>query len=131
MPMFGRKTSNLWKLHYFMAKKVNRMSFFSIFSRKYRCCVMPIFDQKYAYSLKKKHSALKPISCQKTSFLSKTVLSCHLVSIFHENSLPSSPYLVKNINSVKTSVYFGSDKAIGCPFPGFSFKTNGFYTHIL
>ena len=71
MPIFGRKTSIMWKLHYFNDKEYQYDTlFFQIFQDKMPI-VMPIF---------KKRSALKPIFYQKTSILSKnyTLMPCFL-----------------------------------------------------
>ena len=45
---------------------------------------------------------------------SKTQCS-HLI-FFNEKPLLPCPYLVKNVNSVKTTLYYGPKKSIGYPF---------------
>ena len=62
------------------AKKVNRMPFFSDFSRKNYCSYVNFFK------------------------------------IFIKNPLLSCPYLIKNVNSIKTTLYYEPKKSIGCPF---------------
>ena len=78
MPSLRRKTSILLKLHYFNGQEVNRMPFFSDSSRINRshCSQAHIFSKKGLFS---------QINC----------LSCHFISIFHQNPLLSSRYLVK------------------------------------
>ena len=81
--------------------------FFPIYQEKMPI-VMPIF---------KKHSALKPIFCQKNVHSLKKLYSHVILSqFFMKHALPSSPNLVnRTVNYVKTAVYFESDKSIGCP----------------
>ena len=60
------------------AKKVNRMPFFSDFSRKNHCSHAHILSKKRPFS--KKHTSPMPIFCQKTSILTKSL--CSHVIIF-------------------------------------------------
>ena len=49
--------------------------------------------------------------------LKNTVLSCHYFQIFHEKPNSVSPIFVqKNVNSVITTLQYGTKKSIGCPF---------------
>ena len=64
-------------------KKVNRMPFFSDFSRKNHLSHAHIWSKKRPFS--KKHNALMPTFCPKNVYsLNNTVLSCHFFIIFHE-----------------------------------------------
>ena len=59
-----------------------------------------------------------PIFCQKNVQSHKnTLLSYNIFRISIKNSLLPCPYLVKKkVNSVKTTLYYGRKKSIGCPF---------------
>ena len=58
-----------------------------------------------------------PIFCQKIHSLKNTALSCHFFQIFHEKPPAVMPIFgQKNVNSVKTTLYYGPKKSIGCPF---------------
>ena len=78
--------------------------------------LMPIFIQKYVYSLKK-HTALMPILVKKTYILSKTQCS-HVLFFFNffmKNSCCRAHDWSKNVNFVKTTLFWAK-KGIGCPF---------------
>ena len=117
MPIFGQKTSILSKLQYFMSHK-SQCPFFPIFHEKV-AALIPIFYQKYVYSLKIKNKLLSsPCFVKKTSIHSKTLCS-HVIcfQVFYEK--PPAAKLIfgqKNVNSVKITLYFGSKKSIGCPY---------------
>ena len=46
------------------------------------------------------------------------MLSCHFFffKIFHTKPQLSRPYLVENVSSVKTTLFYGPKKSIRCPF---------------
>ena len=51
------------------------------------------------------------------SILSETLCSyVNFVKIFIKNPLLSCPYLIKNVNSIKTTLYYEPKKSIWCPF---------------
>ena len=55
------------------------------------------------------------------------VISYHFFKFFMKNPLLSYPYLVKKNYSVKTTLYYGPKKSIGCPyFPIFQEKIIAF-----
>ena len=61
-----------------------------------------------------------PVFVEKTSNLSK-ILCSHVIffsNLKWKTPLLSCPYHIwsKNVNSVKTDLYYGSKKLIGCPF---------------
>ena len=75
MPIFGQKTSILFKLHYFVVIKVNRMLFlFRFFTKK------SLLSWKYfiknTYILKKTQCSHAHISQKNVHSLKNTVLSC-------------------------------------------------------
>ena len=77
---------------------------------------MPIYFQKKNVNFLKK-TALMPIFCRKNvhSFRNN-VLLCQFFQNFHQKPLLSCPYLIKNVNSIKTTLYYEPKKSIGCPF---------------
>ena len=97
-------------------KNVNKMHFFPIYHEKISA-PMPIFCQKKT-SILYKHNAFMPIFCQQNVHSFKnTLLSCHIFQIFHLT--PPHVILIfgqKNVNSVKTTLYYGPKKSIRCPF---------------
>ena len=51
------------------------------------------------------------------SILSETLCSyVNFFKIFIKNPLLSCPYLIKNVNSIKTTLYYEPKKSIWCPF---------------
>ena len=83
MPIFGEKTTNLSKLHYFMDQKSQQDAPFFRFFTKKLLLSCPYYVNKRPFS--KKHTALLAIFCQKNFHaLTNTVLSCHFFQIFHE-----------------------------------------------
>ena len=131
MPICGQKTSILSKQPILWAKKVNRMPFFSDFSRENRCSHAHILSKKLPFS--KKHAALMTIFCQKNVHSVKnTVLLCHFFQIFHEKPPAVMPTFGHNdVDSVKTTLYYGPKNSIGCLFSDFSRKNHCSNTHIL
>ena len=102
------------------SKKVNRMPFFPIFREKI-AALMPIFHQKYVYSLK---NTLKPIICRKNV---QSLKNCHLNSFFlkffMKNHLLASPYLVKRRQFCQNYMIFWIKKVNRYPaFPIFTEK---------
>ena len=76
-------------------------------------------------------------NCSDTYILSKNVyslenlvLSCHFSQIFSWKTPCSFPYLLKNINSVKTTQYYGPKKSIGYHFFWFFKKKSQLQSHI-
>ena len=110
----SKKRQNCQNYKILWAKKVNRMPFFPIFHEK-MTFLMPIFYQKNVYSLK--HTMLSsPHFVKKTSILSKTQCS-HVIffKFFMKNPQFHAHIWPNNFNSVKTTLYFGPKKIIGCP----------------
>ena len=92
------------------------MSFFSIFSRK-KYCLMPIyiFKNKNVHSLITHYSHANILS-KKRPFSQK---HCALMSIKKKSwKTPCCHAYIwsKNVNSVKTILYYGPKKSIECPF---------------
>ena len=87
-------------------KKVNKMVFYAILHEKINAR-MPIFYQKYVYSLKK-HTALKPIQCQNNFHsLNNIVFLFHFFLIFYEIATSVKPIIgQKIVNSGKTTLYY-------------------------
>ena len=99
-PIYGQKTSNLSKLHYFGPEKTIGCPSFLIFHGKIIALISTahIFSKNRPFS--KNHLFLCPYYVKKTSILTKTNCS-HIIfiKIFIKNSLRSYLYLVK-----KTSI---------------------------
>ena len=77
---------------------------------------MPIFYQKNVYSLKNTLLSY-PYQSKKRPFSQKqSALMCFFFKIFMKNSCCRAHDWSKNVNSVKTTLYFGSKESIGCPF---------------
>ena len=73
-----------------------------------------------------------PIFCQNNVHsLTNTVLSCIFFQIFHEKP-PAVMHIFgqNNVNSVKTTLYYGPKKSIGCPFFS-NFSRKNHCSHIL
>ena len=115
MPKFGPKKCKFCQ-HYtvYGPTKSIRCRFFHDFSRKNQCSHAHILSKKRKFS--KKHIALMPIFCQKTSILQKTRSSHVIFFIFFLNPMLSCQYLVKNVNSLKSKKYYWHKKSIGCLF---------------
>ena len=65
----------------------------------------------------KKHTAVKPIFCRKTSILSKTRCSHFICFKFSWKTPAVMPIFGhKSLNSVKTTLYYRPKKSIGYPF---------------
>ena len=85
--------------------------FCSAFSRKNHCSHENILSKIRIFS--KKHTALMPILVKKTSILSKTQCS-HVLFFFiffMKNSCCRANDWSKNVNFVKTTLYFGPKKS--------------------
>ena len=97
VPIFGQNASILPKLHYIMGYKSIRYPFFRFFTKKTMLSCTYFVKKR---PLSKKHDALMPIFCQKTSILSKT-LCFHVIFLicFMKNPLLPCPYFVQ-----KTSI---------------------------
>ena len=98
-------------------KKINRMSFFTIFSRK-NYCLMPIyiFKKKNVRSLKTHYSHDHFV--EKTSILSELrniVLLCQLKKTWKTPCCHAHIWS-KNVNSVKTTLYYEPKKSVWRPF---------------
>ena len=94
---------------------------------------MPIFYQKYVYSLKT-HCSHTHISQKNVHILKNTVLSCvfFFFKFFMKNSCCRAHDWSKNVDSVKTTLYSGPKKSIWCPFFLFLTKKNYCsFVHIL
>ena len=96
------------------AKKVNSMPLFSEFSRKNYC--------SYGHTLSKT-CILSPANSSNVHILLKMyILSKHgalmsfFFKIFHTKPQLSRPYLVENVSSAKTTLFYGPKKSIRCPF---------------
>ena len=116
MPIFGLKNVNSVKTAIqFWPKKVKRMPifYFSDFYEKNHCSHAP-FLWINVNSLK--NTALMPIFCQKTSISWKPSANMSFFSIFLWKTPCSFPYLLKNINSVKTTQYYDPKKLNRIPF---------------
>jgi len=116
MPIFGQKSEksvNFVKITLDYMPKKSMDALFSNFSQKITV-VTPIFWQK-TYILGKQ-TALMPIFSKKTLNFQKQGALITFFKIFHEKPLLSCPYLVKNVNFVKTTQYYGPKKLLGCPF---------------
>ena len=116
MPTFGQINVNSFNTTlYHGPKQTIRSPSFPIFHEKNNCSHAQILSKKPSFS--KKHNALIPIFYPKiVHSLKNTVLSCHFFNFFMKNHLLSCPYLVKNVNSVRTTLQDGPKKSIGCPF---------------
>ena len=129
MLIFYQKSKFCQTKRYYGPKKSIRCPFF---------CLSQINNRSHAHILQKKNvDSLKNtlLSClyfvKKTSFLSKALISdIILIKFFMEKALLSSPYSVKNRQSVKTRLYYGSNKAIECPFFPFFQEKNCSHAHI-
>ena len=121
-PCLVKKTSILSKLHYIMGQKSQQDALFFRFFTKKLLLSCPYYVNKRQFS--KKHTALLAIFCQKNFHaLTNTVLSCHFFQIFHEEHPTVMPVFgQKNVNSAKTTLYYGPTKSIGCPFFRFVMK---------
>ena len=103
------------------AQKVNRMPFIPIFTNKYQPSC-PHFLQNNVYYQKKKLLSC-PYFVKKTSILSKTVCSHVTFSIFLWKTPAVMPsFGQKNVNSVKTTLYYGTNKVYSMPFCWFFMK---------
>ena len=130
MPIFGQKTSILLKLHYFMVIKVNRMPFLFRFFTKILLLSCQYLSKLRLFS--KKHTALLPILVKKTSILSKTQCSHVLFLLFFmKNSCCRAHDWSKNVNFVKTTLYFGQKSHRMPFFFYFSRKNYCSYVNIL
>ena len=94
---------------------------------------MPIFYQKYVYSLKNAHCSQAHILLKKTCILQTTVLSCHFFSNFSWKTLCCQALVLsKNRQFCQNYIIFWAQKVNGrFLFSGFSRKNNCCYTHIL
>ena len=126
MPIFGQKNVNSIKnTLYYGPKKVNRMPFFPILNKKITA------QKQQVHSLKN-----TLLSCPyKRPFSQKHGALMSFLKIFHEKALAAMPILgQKNVISVKTTLYYGQKKSLGCSFfqkRPFSKKTNCSHVHIL
>ena len=111
---FSKRAPNI--KHFFnlfgWAKKVNMIPFFADLSRKNHFSHAHILSKKvhslkntllsWSYFVKKNDYALK-----------NTVLLCHFFQIFHEKPPAVMPIFgQKNVNSVKTTLYYGPKKSM-------------------
>ena len=104
-PYFVKKRQFCQNYTIFWVQKVNRMPFFSDFSKKNKCSYNHILSKRL---FSKIHVILMLIFCQKTSILTKTNCS-HIIFLktFIKYPLLSCPFFVKNnVNSVKTTLYY-------------------------
>ena len=82
---------------------------------------MPKSGQKNVNYVKTKlsYGPRKLIGCSFVRFfMKKPFFSCpFFVKLFMKNPILSCPYLVqKNVNSLNTTLYYGSKQSLGCPF---------------
>ena len=113
-PIFGKKTSVCQNYTIFWVKKVNRMPFFSDFSRKNNCSNAHILSKNRPFS--ENNLLLSPYYVKKRIFSQKPNCS-HIIIIKFFIKTPSVNAHIwsKNVNSVKNS-HYGPKKSIGCPF---------------
>ena len=116
MPIFGQKNVNSVKFTHYDHKSEEDVLFSDI-SRKKNCSNAHIFSKKKNVHSLKKHCFHAHILSKKCPFFQK---HCALMSIFFKifikNPLLSCPYLIKNVNSIKTTLYYEPKKSIWCPF---------------
>ena len=113
MPVLGYKNFNSVKTTLW-AKKVYRISFFRIFHEKINS-LKPIFCKKCPFSKKTLLSC--PYFVKKKSIISKTLCSNVIFSNFPWK-IPCyyAHTWVKNVHSVKITLYYARKRSIGCPF---------------
>ena len=113
------------------AQKVNRMPFFPIFHWKVTS-LMPILCKKNVHYLKT-HCFHAHIFCQKNVHsLKKTLLSYNFFKFFMKNPQTCQTHIwFKNVNSVKTTLYYGPKKSKGCIFFRPFTKNHFSHAHIL
>ena len=105
---------------------------FSDYSRKKQPLSCPYFVGKRPF--RKTHTFLKPICChKKIPFSQKQCALMSFLQIFIERPpAVKSIFGPKNANFVKTTLYYGPKKSIGCLFfSDFPRKNNYSHTHIL
>ena len=101
---FCQNCNLLWPL---WATKINRMPFFFQFLTKKSLLSCPYFVKKRPFSINKQLSC--PYFVKKdVHSLKNTALSCHFFKFFHKNPHSHAHNLSKNVNSVKTTLSYGS-----------------------
>ena len=110
MPLFGQKKRQFCQNYTILwAKKVQRMLFSCYFSRKNYCSNAHVSKRR---PFSKKRISLMLIFCRKNAKSLKN-LSCHFLQILHEKFPAVMPIFdQKNVNSVKTTLYYGSKNKI-------------------
>ena len=114
MPIFCQKNVNSVKITQYDQKSEEDVLFFGYFRKK---ALMHIYFQKKNVHSFKRHCPHAHILSKKTSIFSKTL--CFYVNffkIFIESPQLSCPYLIKNINSIKTTLYYEQKKVNRMPF---------------
>ena len=111
-----KKNLNYVKTKVYYGPKNSIGSLFFKFLTKKSLLSCLYFVKKRQFS--RKLTALMPIFCQKKRpFSQKHSAPMSFFSNFHEKSLPVMPIFgQKNVNSVKTTLYFGPKKSIGYLF---------------
>ena len=115
-PYLVQKTSFCQNCNTILTKKSQKDAYFLLFRflRKKSLLSCSFFVNKRQFS--KKNTALMPIFCQKTSISWKPSANMSFFSIFLWKTTCSFPYLLKNVNSVKTTQYYGPKNSIGYHF---------------
>ena len=128
-PYLVQKTSILSKLQYNFDQKKSKGCLFLLFRfyEKNNCSHAP-FWWINVNSLKKLLSCLYFV--KKRLFSWNLVLTCHFSQLFSWKTPCSFPYLLKNINSVETTQYYGPKKSIGYHFFWFFKKKSQLQSHI-
>ena len=116
MPTYIQSKKRLFCQNYTLllswVKKVNKMSFFSDFSRKISAR-MPMYCRKNVHSLKITMLSF-PYFVKKTFILSKTRCSPVLFfDIIMKNPMLSCPYFVKKRQICQKYIYYGPKKPMG------------------
>ena len=105
MHLIGQKNVNSVKTTlYYGSKKSIGCPFFPISHEKI-IALMSIFCQKRPFS--KKNSSHVPIFQESVHSLKKRCSHVIFFIFFHKNPILSCPFLVKNVNSVKTTLFYG------------------------
>ena len=109
MPIYGKKNFNSAKTTRYYGPQKSIWSSCFWFLTKWITALKTIFCQKMSILWKANCYIL--IFCQNMSILSMTTWSyVILFQFFMRNSLLGCPYLVKNVNSEKNTLYYSCDK---------------------
>ena len=115
-----------------MVIKVTRMPFLFRFFLKKSLLSCKYFIKNTSIIFSKKHTALMPILVKKRPFSQKhNALMCFFFKFFMKNSCCRAHDQSKNVNFVKTTLYFGPKKSQDALFSYFSRKSFCSYVNIL